>query len=42
VTDVRVLKMRYCETIRPETLERIFPHGFLASIWSTPACWRPP
>ena len=28
VTDVRVLKMRYCETIRPETLERIFPHGF--------------
>ncbi len=28
VTDVRVLKMRYCETIRPETLRRIFPHGF--------------
>jgi creatinine amidohydrolase len=24
----RVLKMRYCETIRPETLARIFPHGF--------------
>jgi creatinine amidohydrolase len=26
--DFRVLKMRYCETIRPETLTRIFPHGF--------------
>ena len=26
--DLRVLKMRYCETIRPETLARIFPHGF--------------
>lgn len=26
--DVCVLKMRYCETIRPETLERIFPQGF--------------
>lgn len=26
--DVRVLKMRYCEAIRPETLERIFPNGF--------------
>ena len=26
--DLRVLKMRYCETIRPETLTRIFPHGF--------------
>ena len=26
--DIRVLKMRYCETIRPQTLERIFPHGF--------------
>jgi creatinine amidohydrolase len=25
---LRVLKMRYCETIRPETLARIFPHGF--------------
>jgi creatinine amidohydrolase len=25
---VRVLKMRYCETIRPETLARIFPEGF--------------
>jgi creatinine amidohydrolase len=25
---LRVLKMRYCETIRPETLGRIFPHGF--------------
>jgi creatinine amidohydrolase len=28
VTDVRILKMRYCETIRSETLQRIFPHGF--------------
>jgi creatinine amidohydrolase len=28
VTDLRVLKMRYCETIRPETLARIFPRGF--------------
>ena len=26
--DFRVLKMRYCETIRPETLARIYPHGF--------------
>ena len=26
--DLRVLKMRYCETIRPETLARIYPHGF--------------
>jgi creatinine amidohydrolase len=25
---LRVLKMRYCETIRPETLARIFPNGF--------------
>jgi creatinine amidohydrolase len=25
---VRVLKMRYCETIRPEVLARIFPDGF--------------
>ncbi|MGH7264142.1 MAG: creatininase [Candidatus Rokuibacteriota bacterium] len=28
VTDVRILKMRYCEAIRPETLARVFPHGF--------------
>jgi creatinine amidohydrolase len=27
-SDIRVLKMRYCETIRPETLARIFPKGF--------------
>jgi creatinine amidohydrolase len=26
--DVRVLKMRYCETIRPETLAQVFPRGF--------------
>jgi creatinine amidohydrolase len=25
---LRVLKMRYCETIRPETLARIYPQGF--------------
>lgn len=28
ITDLKVLKMRYCETIKPETLQRIFPHGF--------------
>jgi creatinine amidohydrolase len=28
VEDLRVLKMRYCETIEPSTLLRIFPNGF--------------
>jgi creatinine amidohydrolase len=28
VSDVKILKMRYCETIAAATLERIFPGGF--------------
>lgn len=28
ITDLKVLKMRYCETIKPKTLQRIFPRGF--------------
>jgi creatinine amidohydrolase len=28
VSDVRVLKMRYCERIKQETLDEFFPHGF--------------
>ena len=28
VNDVRVLKMRYCERLKQETLDELFPHGF--------------
>jgi creatinine amidohydrolase len=28
IRDAKVLKMRYCERIRPETLARVFPNGF--------------